>query len=511
MGEWGTKAGPMTRSTPSARRLRPLRFSLKLRRRLALTLGLAAPVLCLGALPGCHDSSGGTADAAPSAVPLTPMGMASAATLVTTTNAVEVLTKLHQPREAVLGKDALYVLDIPGDAPDPDEAIDVMSVPLTVGGTATKAYPGQHGAEGLAFAGGRLVWITSPSADGKQHLKIVSAMLGASGAAAKPATVAQTYDVDETLAVSDGTDVFAFGDVKSGKGGPELLRIGSNGKAAVVTVGAGQIVRTALAVNGTHVFWVQGGSVVRAPKGGGDAAPVAKLPPGKIQRMAADDTAVYWTDTGTGDPQWSSRVYRATLADGKVETLSDAPSPFLDRPRRRYGLLVVQHRRRRAHPRAQEDRRRDARPRQRAAQTARRRRGCQVRLLGERRGRQRVPRGEGGARGAVGPTGAVVQGPARPVQRTPYPLRRMQNPSRRTPYPLQRIQNLSRQTPYPLRRMQNLSRQTPYSLRRIQNPLRRTPDPLRQAHVAWGPRPTATHSTAAPPRSRSRRPCAFEW
>ena len=293
--------------------------------RLAL---VAVPALLAGALAACHDSSGGAADAAPSAVPLTPMGMASAATLVTSTAAVEVLAKLHQPREAALGKDALYVLDIPGDAPDPDEAIDVMSVPLAPGGTATKVFAGQHGAEGIAFAGGRLVWITAPSADGKQHSKIMAATPGAAGAAGKPTAVAPTYDVDETLAVSDGTDAFAFGEVKSGKSGPDLLRVGSTGKPAVVTTGAAGVVRTALAVNATNVFWVQGGSIVRAPKAGGDAAPVVKLPAGKIQRLAADDAAVYWTDSGTGDPQWSSRVYRATLADGKVETVSDAPSPF---------------------------------------------------------------------------------------------------------------------------------------------------------------------------------------
>jgi hypothetical protein len=318
----------MIAPTPAARRIAP---QSAVRQRVVLRFGLAlalAGPLFAGLVSGCHDSSGGAADAAPSAVPLTPMGMASAANLVTATNPVEVLTKLHQPRAAVLGKDALYVLDIPGDAPDPDEAIDIMSVPLTVSGTATKAFAGQHGAEGLAFAAGRLVWITSPSADGKQHSKIMAATPGAAGAAGKPAAVAPTYDVDETLAVSDGTDVFAFGDVKSGKSGPELLHLGATGKPTVVTVAAGPVVRTALAVNATHVFWVQGGSVVRAPKAGGDAAPVVKLPAGKIQRLAADDTAVYWTDSGTGDPQWSSRVYRATIADGKVETISDAPSPF---------------------------------------------------------------------------------------------------------------------------------------------------------------------------------------
>jgi sugar lactone lactonase YvrE len=67
---------------------------------------------------------------------------------------------------------------------------------------------------------------------------------------------------------------------------------------------------------------------VRAPKAGGDPTPVAKVPGSKIQQLAADDGAVYWTDSGTGDPTWSGRVKRASLADGKVDTLSDAPSPL---------------------------------------------------------------------------------------------------------------------------------------------------------------------------------------
>ena len=172
------------------------------------------------------------------------------------------------------------------------------------------------------------MWVIAPSDDGKQHSQI---MLGKPGAAA-PSTVVRTVDTDETICVSDGTDVFSLGDAKDAakaKGaGPDVLRIGSDGKAVVVTATSGPLVRTAMAVNATHVFWVQGGAVVRAPKTGGDAAVVVKLPAGKIQRLAADDTSVYWTDTGSGDPQWSSRVYRVALSGGNVETLSDAPSPF---------------------------------------------------------------------------------------------------------------------------------------------------------------------------------------
>lgn len=277
-------------------------------------------------LAGCREQAKTTPEPAPS-VALTPMGMASAATLVSTTNAVEVLTKLHAPTEIALGKDGLFVIDTPTDSPGADDGMDILSVPLTVGGSPKPLYRGQRGAEGLATANGRLVWITAPSDDKKEHAKIVSAR---PGAAAAP--VVRTYDVDETLAASDGTDVFSFGDVKdpakSKAHDPDVLRIGDSGKATVVATSAGQLVRTALAVNATSVLWVQGGAIVRAPKSGGEPTTVVKLPAGKIQRMAADDTAVYWTDYGIGDPSWSGRVYRSSLADGKAETLSDAASPF---------------------------------------------------------------------------------------------------------------------------------------------------------------------------------------
>ena len=67
---------------------------------------------------------------------------------------------------------------------------------------------------------------------------------------------------------------------------------------------------------------------MKAPKAGGDATPVVKVPGSKVQQLAADETAVYWADLGSGDPAWTGRVKKASLADGKVETISDAPSPL---------------------------------------------------------------------------------------------------------------------------------------------------------------------------------------
>ena len=290
-------------------------------RSLAPSSALAAAATLL--LFACHDASSSGAPA-PSAAPVTPMGMTSAATLVQNKTPPESLAKLHRPKEVVVGGGSLFALDPHDASPDVPDGLDVLSVPLAPGGDAKPVFSKQRGAEGLAFAGGRLVWVIAPSDDGKQHSQILSGKPGA----ASPSPVVRTVDTDETICVSDGTDVFSLGDAKAKGGGPDVLRIGGDGKAVVVTATSGPLVRTAMAVNATHVFWVQGGAVVRAAKTGGDAAVVVKLPAGKIQRLAADDASVYWTDAGTGDPQWSSRVYRVSLSGGNVETLSDAPSPF---------------------------------------------------------------------------------------------------------------------------------------------------------------------------------------
>jgi hypothetical protein len=282
-------------------------------------------LMVLVALPlvvACKEQSKEAPETGP---PIVPMGMASAATLVPTTNAVEILTKGHHPKEAVLGSSELLVTDTAEDAPDPEGKMDVLSVPLVVGGTAKKLYGGQRGAGGLAYASGRLVWIVAPSDDKKDHAKILTAKAGS-----PPTTVARTYDLDETAAVSDGTDVFTFGDVKDAKAdvlSTDVLRVGASGKSSRVSGAGPRPVRTVLAVNTTQVFWIQDGTIVRAAKAGGDPVTVAKVPGAKIQQMTADEGAVYWTDSGTGDPTWSGRVKRASLADGKVDTLSDAPAP----------------------------------------------------------------------------------------------------------------------------------------------------------------------------------------
>jgi len=130
-------------------------------------------LMVLVALPlvvACKEQSKEAPEAGP---PIVPMGMASAATLVPTTNAVEVLAKGHHPKDAVLGNNELLVTDTEGDTPDPEGKMDVLSVPLVVGGTAKKLYGGQRGAGGLAYAGGRLVWIVAPSAVAKTGVRVV--------------------------------------------------------------------------------------------------------------------------------------------------------------------------------------------------------------------------------------------------------------------------------------------------------------------------------------------------
>ena len=280
-----------------------------------IALALLAPVAVLAA---CHHD----AEPAPAPQPttsVTPLGMASAATLVTTSNAPEILATLHHAREIALAPGILYVADASDSATDPDVDVDIVSVPSAPGGAATPAYPAQHGAEGLSFAGGKLAWIV---VDEKKGGRVMSAQ---PGGAAK--SIAKTYALDETLIAANGPDLFTMGDLA--KGSADVIRLGSDAKPARVAAATGHVVRTAIAASATDVFWLQDDSIVRAPRAGGATTTVAAaLHTAKVQRMAADASSVYWTDLGTGDPSWSGRVYRASLADGKVETISDAPFPF---------------------------------------------------------------------------------------------------------------------------------------------------------------------------------------
>jgi sugar lactone lactonase YvrE len=137
--------------------------------------------------------------------------------------------------------------------------------------------------------------------------------------------LASTYALDDASAVADGADIFAFSDVKEGKS--DVIRITGNAKPARVALLGPRAVRTAIATNASHVFWIQSDAIVRAPKAGGEASIVAKVTAANVQRIVADDAHVYWTDHGRGDPMWMGRVYRASLADGTVTPISDVETP----------------------------------------------------------------------------------------------------------------------------------------------------------------------------------------
>jgi hypothetical protein len=96
------------------------------------------PLLLLPCLAACHEAAKPAPDATPS---ITPMGLASAVTLLPSTNAVDILTKLRHPTELVLGPDGVVVLD---SAEVGEAAIrDVVSIPLTGGGSPKTLFSGQ--------------------------------------------------------------------------------------------------------------------------------------------------------------------------------------------------------------------------------------------------------------------------------------------------------------------------------------------------------------------------------
>jgi hypothetical protein len=255
-------------------------------------------------------------------VEIAPAGMASAAKLVSTTNAIEVLTTLEHPREFIVSRDQLFAANIVSGGNE--EELEIVSVALATGGSPKRLFRTHRDAEGLAFAGDRLFWMVPADYDA-DHDKRYPGKIMSGKPGSKATMVAKTAVIEPTSAASDGTDVFTFGDVKDG--GAEVLRI-SGAKATPIAVAGPRLLRSIIAVNSTDVFWPQDGTIVHAPKSGGPPKVLVKLPGPNVQRLAADETAVYWTDRGVGDSTWNGRVYRATLADGAITTISDAPSPF---------------------------------------------------------------------------------------------------------------------------------------------------------------------------------------
>ena len=249
------------------------------------------------------------------------MGLASAVKLAATTNAVEILTTLRHPTELVRGGDALFALDADTENTRRVELVDdVVSIPLAGGSPKTIA-AAQQGAQGLSFAGGRLVWtLATVDADENAAAKIMGVKIGGT-----PAALASTYALDDTSTVADGADVYAFSEVKDGKS--DLIRITGNAKPVRVAPIGARAVRTAIATNASHVLWIQGDAIVRAPKGGGAASIVAKVTAANVQRIVADDAHVYWTDHGRGDSMWMGRVYQASLEGGTVTPISDVETP----------------------------------------------------------------------------------------------------------------------------------------------------------------------------------------
>jgi hypothetical protein len=177
----------------------------------------------------------------------------------------------------------------------------VQAVPRGGGSATTIAsdndYPYVNDPVSLAADGRYVYWVNGDGTVNKVPL-----------AGGKVTTLASGQDQPSAVAV-DGTNVYWV--TWDQQGTVEKVPIGGG---PVTTLATGQSWPASVAVEGTRVYWVNGdGTVNEVPVGGGSVTTLATGPPNAVS-MAVDSTHVYWGTFGT--------VNEVPLGGGSVTTLA---------------------------------------------------------------------------------------------------------------------------------------------------------------------------------------------
>jgi hypothetical protein len=168
-----------------------------------------------------------------------------------------------------------------------------------------------HASAALAVDMNAIYWVDEVGGEVSRAPKrggLTMTLYGGSGEAFSPGS---------SIAV-DGGDVYWIADTEQGKVRQStLMRLEKNGGKPMLIASSTTARLQGLALDDKGVYWTAGGAVLRAPKSGGPATPLASGLSG-ADAVAVDDTDVYVTLAGTESKQF---------ADGSLVVVSKKGGP----------------------------------------------------------------------------------------------------------------------------------------------------------------------------------------